>query len=94
MSWAEELSKVYELATSAGSYIDGDSPLLPVAHSTANAQITVTLNADGTIPETGFAQAIPKGEQTTVIPVTEDSGTRTAGIAPHPLADKLIYIAG
>lgn len=30
----------------------------------------------------------------TIIPVTEDSEARSSGIAPHPLCDKLDYIAG
>ena len=47
MSWVEELGKVYELCTTTP--VDGD-PLLPVAHSTANAQIEVNINSDGTIP--------------------------------------------
>ena len=91
MSWVEELARVYELCTTTD--IDGE-PLLPVAHSTANAQLEVNINSDGTIPATGFAERVDKKEQVTVIPVTEASATRSSGIAPHPFADKLIYIAG
>jgi len=35
-----------------------------------------------------------KEETVTIIPVTEDSATRSNGITPHPLCDKLIYVAG
>lgn len=91
MSWIEELGKVYELCTT--SDIDG-MPLLPLAHSTANAQIEVNVNSDGTIPLAGFAERIDKKEQVTVIPVTESSANRTSKPVPHPLDDKLMYIAG
>lgn len=91
MSWIEELGKVYELCLKNTE----SSGLLPIAHSTANAQITVSLNADGSIPQTGFAQRVAKEDTVTVIPVTEASGTRSGTFPPpHPLADKLVYIAG
>ncbi len=35
-----------------------------------------------------------KKDAVTIIPVTENSGSRSSGITPHPLADKLIYLAG
>ncbi len=31
---------------------------------------------------------------TTIVPTTEDSASKTSGIAPHPLIDKLQYVAG
>ena len=40
------------------------------------------------------AEKVEKEDAVTIIPVTEDSSSRGAGINPHPLADKLIYIAG
>ena len=33
-------------------------------------------------------------DKLTIIPVTEESGSRTAGKAPHPLCDNLKYLAG
>lgn len=99
MSWTDELARVYELCIDRAAEFEanGEKPLLPAAHSTANAQITVCINSDGTKPQSGFAQLVPKepkSETVTVIPVTEASAARSAGIAPHPLNDKLIYIAG
>lgn len=91
MSWVEELGKVYELCTT--SDFDGE-PLLPIAHSTANAQIEVNINSDGTIPPSGFAERVDKTDQVTLIPVTEASAARTSKPVPHPFADKLMYIAG
>ena len=65
--------------------------LLPIAHSTQNAQIEVELNLRGEFKE---ARKVEKRNAITVIPVTEDSGSRSSGIAPHPLHDKLCYVAG
>lgn len=65
--------------------------LLPIAHSTQNAQIEVELNLRGEFKE---ARKVEKRNAVTVIPVTEDSGSRSSGIAPHPLHDKLCYVAG
>ncbi len=85
MSWAEELYNVYETQC-------GDAKMLKVAHSTANAQIEVTIGEDGDFIT---ARALSKDEgKNTVIPVTEDSGARGNGINPMPFSDKLKYIAG
>lgn len=89
MSWTNELYQVYE--NNCGK-VDEKILLLPVSHSTVNAQVEVTLSEDGE-----FCSAVPimdKKDSVTVIPVTEDSGARSSGIAPHPFADKLVYIAG
>lgn len=90
MSWTDELYKVYE--QQCGTVQRDGTVLLPVSHSTANAQIEVTLKADGTFVS---AAALSKEEGlNTIIPVTEDSGGRTSGICAMPLADKLIYLCG
>lgn len=86
MSWAQELYNVYE------KQCGKDLRLLPIFHSTANAQIEVTLKQDGTFVN---ARALTKEEGlNTIIPVTEDSGARANGVFPMPFADKLIYLAG
>mgnify|MGYP001657465126 FL=1 len=90
MSWQNELYQVYE-----NNYGKADEKvlMLPVYHSTANAQVEVTLSEQGE-----FCSAVPirdKEDSVTVIPVTEDSGgARSSGNTPHPFADKLLYIAG
>lgn len=89
MSWTNELYKVYELAVKRGSR-PGEPILLPVSHSTANAQIEVVIDENG---EFISASAVSKENTVTIIPVTEASGARSSGIAPMPLADKLVYIA-
>ncbi|WP_125766613.1 type I-C CRISPR-associated protein Cas8c/Csd1 [Lapidilactobacillus wuchangensis] len=65
--------------------------LLPVAAATQRAQIEVTVNKDGTFRH---ARVVDKDHATTVIPTTIDSANRTTQIAPHPLHDKLEYVAG
>ncbi len=93
MSWTSELYEVYKKQKESHGYrcLDG-TVLLPVSHSTANAQIEVTLRADGTF--VGAVQLTKEEGLNTIIPVTEDSGGRTSGICAMPLADKLIYLCG
>ncbi len=90
MSWTNELYQVYE--KQCGRNTHDSTVLLPVSHSTANAQIEVTLRADGTF--VGAVQLTKEEGLNTIIPVTEDSGGRTSGICAMPLADKLIYLCG
>lgn len=65
--------------------------LLPVAHTTQKAQVEVSLSDAG---EFLSARVLRPDEATTVIPCTEESGSRTSGFVPHPLADKLQYTTG
>lgn len=88
MSWTEELYKIY--VNNCGRDGCGEK-LLPISHSTANAQIEITLSENGDFVD---ARALDKSEQVTVIPVTEDSGSRGNGVFPMPFDDKLVYIAG
>ena len=89
LSWTNELYQVYE--NNCGKD-DEKNVLLPVSHSTANAQIEQTLSKNGEFVTA--ARLEDKKDSVTIIPVTENSGTRSSGIAPHPFADKLVYIAG
>jgi CRISPR-associated protein Csd1 len=65
-------------------------PLLPICHSTQQAQIEIAIDLDGNFKH---ARVVPKSEARTIIPCTESSGGRTSGEAPHPLCDKLQYVA-
>ena len=85
MSWPVELKSVYDKVLQQGM-----EPL-PLFHSTAKAQIELTLSEDGTFQG---AVILPEEEAITLIPVTEDSAVRGSDISPMPFADKLIYIAG
>ena len=90
MSWMEELYQVYERHQDRIGYEKThDAILLPIYHSTANAQVEVTIDAEGNFRS---AKTVDKEDAVTIIPVTMDSAARSSGIAPHPLCDKLIYI--
>ena len=92
MAWMKRLAETYDLYQDlAGIVKDGQPVLLPVSHSTINAQIEVTLNEAG---EFVMGKVVEKGDEVTIIPVTEDSAARSSGVAPHPLCDKLCYVAG
>lgn len=90
LQWTNELYRIYERF--CGHPIDGDTAvLLPVAHSTANVQIEVTLSEDGTFQSAKKIE--DKKDAVTIIPETEDS-SRTSNGTPKPLVDELIYLAG
>lgn len=113
MGWLNDLCVTYEQCESIVGKKDHGLTLLPIGHSTQNAQIEVTISKDGIflnaepieskkqIKKVGKSAA-GETEETlvngnpaeTIIPVTEDSVSRSSGIAPHPLCDKLIYLAG
>ncbi|MCI9071497.1 MAG: type I-C CRISPR-associated protein Cas8c/Csd1 [Lachnospiraceae bacterium] len=85
MSWLNDLYLTYEVCKS-------DPQLLPIAHLTQNAQLEVVLDEEGNFSR---ASRVDKEDAVTVVPVTEDSGSRSGkAIFPHPLCDKLEYIAG
>jgi CRISPR-associated protein Csd1 len=96
MSWLLNLYETYqsnldrvgkiELKSNEQSYM-----LLPVSHTTQTAHIEVRVTEDG---EFHSAEVVDKGSANTVIPTTEDSASRTSGVAAYPLHDKLGYVAG
>jgi len=88
MSWIEKLYKTYE--NNSSSIGLGEKPLLPVCHSTQKAQIQIVLDVDG---EFLRASVVAKNDARTIIPCTEESSGRTSGVTPHPLCDKLQYVA-
>jgi CRISPR-associated protein Csd1 len=86
------LQETYQKAGSYVGQVDQKGcVLLPIAHSTQNAQIEIVIGLKG---EFKSARKVEKAEAVTIIPVTEDSGSRSSGITPHPLFDKLCYVAG
>lgn len=92
LGWMQALYETYENCSHmVGVKGDDEKILLPVAHTTQNAQVEITVNLSGKLIR---AETVDKKNAVTIIPVTEDSGSRSSGIAPHPLCDKLIYIAG
>lgn len=93
MAWLKTLADTYDTYSHLAGVDKNNQPvLLPISHSTFNAQIEVTIDQDGNFQG---AKKLDKGDGVvTIIPVTEDSAARSSGIAPHPLCDKLCYIAG
>lgn len=98
MSWLEKCYETYENCQQEIGIqkfqAEGDNrsyvPLLPVAHTTQLVNIEVELDQNGDFQD---ARLLAKDEQTTIIPCTEESSARTSGVVPHPLVDKLQYIA-
>ena len=92
MSWIHKLHETYENCQSVIGNIrdEKEIPLLPICHTTQKAQIEIVIDQNGNFRR---ARVVPKDEARTIIPCTESSGGRTSGEAPHPLCDKLQYLA-
>jgi CRISPR-associated protein Csd1 len=90
MSWLQKLHDTYE--SCKGHEPEGSVQLMPISHSTQQAQIEIVLDGNGQFRR---AAVLEKSLATTLIPCTEQSGGR-AGSKPvnHPLCDKLQYVAG
>ncbi|MDE7323393.1 MAG: type I-C CRISPR-associated protein Cas8c/Csd1 [Lachnospiraceae bacterium] len=93
MALLKTLAETYDVYAGWAGVVKNAQPvLLPLSHSTLNAQIEVTIDEEGNFIK---AKRLEKGGGVvTMIPVTEDSAARGSGIAPHPLCDKLCYVAG
>ena len=87
MSWLGVLYETYRNMSESGLY----EKLLPIAHTTQNCHIEITINERSEIAD---AKVVDKENAETIIPCTEESAGRT-GTHPknHPLMDKLQYIA-
>ncbi|MFI3238065.1 MAG: type I-C CRISPR-associated protein Cas8c/Csd1 [Lachnospiraceae bacterium] len=95
MSWLSLLSETYDNLMKCD--YDQRRNLLPIAHSTQKAHITVVIDQEGDFVRGAFVTDIEGKEKNlsqTLIPVSEKSASRSSGIAPHPLCDKLKYLAG
>lgn len=103
MNWEEELLELYEKNSREAGIVrykeyqkkNGTEKvpyvLLPPFHTTVTAQIEVVIDEDGNFLG---ASRVANEDKMTMIPVTEKSGSRTAGKEPHPLCDNLKYLAG
>ena len=92
MSWLKQLAKTYDNAVGYLGDQNEKSPLLPIGHVVKeNATISILIDSTGKFLD---AKILEKENSRTIIPVTEASSARTSGSAPHPLADKLEYVAG
>jgi len=97
VSWISRLCETYDNCSAGVLNAGTEKDLLPIGHTTQYAQIEIVLDADGNFRS---AQALDnnkangENEAFTIIPCTEDSANRTSGLEPHPLFDKLQYVAG
>ncbi|WP_292520133.1 type I-C CRISPR-associated protein Cas8c/Csd1 [Methanoculleus sp.] len=97
MSWISRLCETYDNCSAGVLNASTEKDLLPIGHTTQYAQIEIVLDADGNFRS---ARALDndrvngENEAFTIIPCTEDSANRTSGLEPHPLFDKLQYVAG
>lgn len=96
MTWLSNLFKTYANNTNSIGVFekkrnDQEFALIPISHTTQSAQIEVSLDGDGNFVS---AKVVNKSEASTIIPCTEASASRTSAPVPHPLFDKLVYIAG
>ena len=95
MSWEEEALRLYERNRSEigiiKKYGNVFCVLLPLHHTTVTAQIEIVIDGEGNFLD---ASSVYDENKLTIIPITEKSGSRTAGKAPHPLCDNLQYLAG
>lgn len=86
MTWMAKLYETYE----AGMQLDlpDQDELMPISHTLQNAHIKITIDGNG-----NFERAEILEKTQIVLPATEKSAGRSSGEAPHPLADKIQYIA-
>ena len=88
MSWMQKLYRTYESILEQWVTDDAE-PLTPVGHTIQNAHIVIVINGQG-----NFQTACVMPPKTAILlPATESSENRTSGEAPHPLADKIQYVA-
>lgn len=88
MSWMYKLYQTYEAAQEKGLGHDGE-PLTPIGHTLQTAHIEMVLDKEGNFQT---ARVMPP-KTAIMLPATEASENRTSGEAPHPLADKIQYVA-
>ena len=88
MSWMQKLYRTYESILEQG-VTDDTEPLTPVGHTIQNAHIVIVIDGQGNFQT---ARVVPP-KTAILLPATESSENRTSGEAPHPLADKIQYVA-
>ncbi len=88
MSWMAKLYETYEHAK-ANPQQDG-AKLMPICHTVQTAHINIVIDGEGQFIN---ARVLPAKTQI-MLPATEKSAGRSSGEAPHPLQDKIQYVAG
>lgn len=96
MTWMLDLVETYDENSQIAGIVEQnrygtDYALLPVSHVYQEVHIEVSIDFDGNFVT---AEVVPKEKKNTIIPCTIASANRTSGVVPHPLHDKLMYVAG
>lgn len=87
MSWMAKLYDTYE--TGMGLDLPDEHKLMPISHTLQNAHINIVIDSDGC-----FKRAAVLEKTQVVLPATEKSAGRAGKLPPpHPLADKIQYVA-
>ncbi len=86
MSWMAKLYETYQLGLQLD--LPDSYKLMPISHTLQNAHINIVIDGDGHFKRAKILEKIQ-----IVLPATEKSAGRSSGEAPHPLADKLQYVA-
>lgn len=86
MSWMAKLYETYEAGADLKTH--DAKGLMPISHTLQNAHINIVIDGDG-----NFLRASVLEKTQVILPATEKSAGRSSGEAPHPLADKIQYVA-
>lgn len=87
MSWMAKLYQTYEVGL--GLDLLDETKLMPISHTVQNAHIHIVINGKG-----NFKRAAVMENTQVVLPATEESAGRSGKIPPpHPLVDKIRYVA-
>ena len=90
MSWIQKLFETYQACHAMDE--ERKARPWPVSHFVKQAHIEVVLDGDGNFRK-GRTRKLEWNEAATLIPATEKSAGRTAGVAPHPLCEEVGYMA-
>ena len=86
MSWMEKLYETYEACEKLN--LSDAECLMPINHTLQNAHINIVIDEKG-----NFKRALVLEKTQVVLPVTEKSDGRTQVDMPHPLVDRIQYVA-
>ena len=86
MTWFQRLVETYDACVDAPQF--ASAPIPPISHTPQQAHIEIVLDSAGHFKRARLVQ-----KEETVIPATEQSAGRTSQPAPHPLCDKVQYVA-
>ncbi|OQY17685.1 MAG: type I-C CRISPR-associated protein Cas8c/Csd1 [Desulfobacteraceae bacterium 4572_35.1] len=87
MSWLAKLYETYEAGVKLN--LPDGKQLMPISHTLQNAHIKIIIDGSG-----NFKRAEVLAKTQVVLPATEKSAGRSGRLPPpHPLADKLQYVA-